>query len=84
MEFDTATTPREIKKFTIQSGSVSTCYLEGFWWIHWTIRVSDKAQYPEPLKHATEACITKWTATTKKEPANTDIELIKNTWIIKI
>ena len=30
MEFDTATTPREIKKFTVQSGSVSTCYLEGF------------------------------------------------------
>ena len=42
-----------------------------------------EAQYPEHPKHAIEACITKWTATTKKEPAHTDIEFIKNTWISK-
>ena len=34
-------------------------------------------------KLAIEACITKWTATTKKEPTHTDIEFIKNTWISK-
>ena len=39
-----------------------------------------KAKYPEPLKHAIEACITKWTATTKKEPSHTDIEFIKRMW----
>ena len=35
-----------------------------------------QAQYPEPPKHTIEACITKWTVTTKKEPAHTDIEFI--------
>ena len=29
-EFDSAPTPHGISKFTIQSGSVSTCYLESF------------------------------------------------------
>ena len=42
-----------------------------------------EAQHPEPPKHAIEACITKWTATTKKEPAHTDIEFIKKMWILK-
>ena len=42
-----------------------------------------EAQYPEPPKHAIEACITKWTATTKKEPADANIEFIKNRWISK-
>ena len=32
---------------------------------------------PEPQKHAMEACITKWTATTNKEPAHKDIEFIQ-------
>ena len=44
-----------------------------------------QAQYPEPPKHTTEACITKWTVTTKKEPAHTDIEFINKcgSWKIK-
>ena len=37
-----------------------------------------EVHYPEPSKHAIEACITKQTATTQKEPAYTDIEFIKN------
>ena len=37
----------------------------------------------EPPKHAIEACITKWTAKTKKEPTHTDTEFIKNMWISK-
>ena len=40
-------------------------------------------QCPEPQKHAMEACITKWTATTKKEPAHKDIEFIQKKWISK-
>ena len=35
------------------------------------------------MKHVIEACITKWTATTKKETEYTDIEFIKNMWISK-
>ena len=42
-----------------------------------------EAQYPEPPKHTIEACITKWTVTTKKEPTYTDMEFIKNTSISK-
>ena len=37
----------------------------------------------EPPKHAIEACITKCTAKTKKEPTHTDTEFIKSMWISK-
>ena len=36
-----------------------------------------EAQYPEPPKHAIEACITNVTAAAKKEPENTDVEFKK-------
>ena len=77
MEFDTATTP----------GGILNLQFYPYWSPHATLKAFNefieqfkfwcKAQYPEPPKHAIEACIAKWTATTKKEPAHTDVEFIK-------
>ena len=56
---------------------VSTCYLKAFNEIIEQCEFQCAAQYPEPTKHSIEACVTKWTATTKKEPAHTDTEFGK-------
>ena len=85
MEFDSACTLRGIPNLQFNLD----------WFPHATLKAFNefieqyefwyKAQYPEPPKHATqtEACFAKWTATTKKEPTYTDMEFIKNMWILK-
>ena len=83
MEFDTATILRGIQNLQFNPN----------WFPHDTLKAFNEfieqyefryeAQYPEPPKHAIDACITKWTTTTKKEPAHTDVEFIRKTWISK-
>ena len=83
MEFDTATTPREIQNLKFNPDRFPYATLKAFNKFIKQYEFRYEAQYPEPLKHANEACITKWTATTKKETEYTDIEFIKNMWISK-
>ena len=68
MEFNTATTPRGIKNLQRNPERFPHATLKVFNKFIEQYEFRYEAQYPEPPKHAIEACITKWTATTKKEP----------------
>ena len=71
MKFDSAPTPRRIpNRFPHATLKAFNEFIEQYEFRY-------EAQYPEPSKHAIEACITKWTATTKKEPTYIDMEFIK-------
>ena len=79
MEFNTTTTPRGIQNLQFNLDRFPHATLKAFNEFIEQYEFRYEAQYPEPPKHAIEACITKWTATTKKEPTYTDMEFIKNT-----
>ena len=79
MEFDTATTPRGIQNLQFNPDRFLHATLKAFSEFIEQYEFRYEAQYPEPPKHAIEACITKWTATAKKEHTHTDIEFIKKT-----
>ena len=79
MEFDTATTPGGIQNLQFNPDRFPHATLKAFNEFIKQQEFRYKTQYPEPPEHAIEACITKWTAATKKEPTHTDIEFIKNT-----
>ena len=83
MEFNTATTPRGIRNLKFNPNRFLHATLKAFKEFIEQYKFRYETQYPEPPKHAIEACITKWTATTKKEPAHTDTELIENMWSSK-
>ena len=83
MEFNTTTTPSGIQNLQFNPDQFSHATLKAFNEFIEQYKFRYEVQYPEPLKHAIEASITKWTATTKKEPRHTDMEAIKNTWISK-
>ena len=83
MEFDTATTPSGILNLQFNPDRFANATLKAFNQFIEKYEFWYEAQYPERPKHAIEASITKQTATKKKEPADTNIELIKNTWISK-
>ena len=83
MELDAATTPRGIQNLQFNQDQFPHATLKAFNKFIERYKFQYKAQYPEPPKHGIEACITKWTATAKKEPAHTDVEFIKNMWISK-
>ena len=77
MEFNTATTPRGIRNLKLNPNRFLHATLKAFKEFIEQYKFRYETQYPEPPKHAIEACITKWTATTKKEPTRTDMEFIK-------
>ena len=83
MEFDTATTPRGIQNLQFSPDRFPHATLKAFNEFIEQYEFRYEAQYPEPPKHANEACSTKWTATINEEPIYTDMEFIKNTWISK-
>ena len=83
MEFNTTTTPSGIQNLQFNPDRFSHATLKAFNEFIEQYKFRYEVQYPEPLNHAIEASITKWTATTKKEPRHTDMEAIKNTWISK-
>ena len=83
MEFDSAPTPRGIPNLQFNQDRFPHTTLKAFNEFIEQYEFRYEAQYPEPPKHAIEACITKWTATTKREPTYTDMEFIKNTRISK-
>ena len=83
MEFDSAPTLRGIPNLQFNPDRFPHATLKAFNEFIEQYEFPYKAQYPEPLKHAIEACIAKWTATTKKEPTYRDMEFLKNTWILK-
>ena len=63
MGFDTATTPRGIQNLQFNPDRFRHATLKAFNEFN---EFQYEAQYPEPPKHAIEACIAKWTATTKR------------------
>ena len=77
MEFDTATTPRGIQNLQFNPGRFPHAILKAFNELIEQCEFRYEAQYPEPPKHAIETGFTKWTATTKKEPAHKDTQFIK-------
>ena len=83
MEFNNATTPCGIQNLQFNPDRFRHANLKAFNEFTDQQEFWYEAQYPEPPKHAIEACITKWTPTTKKEPTYTDMEFIKNAWISK-
>ena len=66
MEFDTATTPREIQNLKFNPDRFPHATLKTFNKFIKQYEFRYEAQYPEPMKHAIEACITIWTATTER------------------
>ena len=83
MEFDSAPTLRGIPNLQFNPDRFPHATLKAFNEFIEQYEFRYEAQYPEPPKHAIEACIAKWTATTKKEPTYRDMEFLKNTWILK-
>ena len=61
----TATTPHGIQNLQFNPDQFPQATLKVFNKLIEQYDFSYKAQYPESLKHTIEACITKWTATTK-------------------
>ena len=66
----TATTPHEIQNLQFNPDRFPHATLKVFNEFIEQYDFSYRAQYPEPLNHTIEAFITKWTATTKKEPTH--------------
>ena len=83
MEFDPVPTPRRIPNLQFNLDRFPRATLKAFNEFIEQYEFRYKAQNLEPLRHAIEACIANWTATTKKEPTYSDMEFIKNTWISK-
>ena len=83
MEFDTATTPRGIQNLQFNPDWFPHATLKAFNELIEQYEYRYEGQYPEPPKHTIEACITKWIATTKKQPTYTDMGFIKRMWISK-
>ena len=77
MEFHTATTPHGIQNLQFSQDRFPHAALKAFNEFVEQYEFRYEVHYPDPPKHAIEACITKWTATTKKEPAHTDVEFIE-------
>ena len=83
MEFDPVPTPRRIPNLQFNLDRFPRATLKAFNEFIEQYGFRYEAQYPEPPRHEIEACIANWTATTKKETTYTDMEFIKNTWILK-
>ena len=83
MEFDSAPALRGIPNLQFNPDQFPHATLKAFNKFIEQYKFQYEAQYPEPPKHAIEASIAKWTATTKKEPTYADMEFIKNMWISK-
>ena len=83
MEFETAAAPRGMQNLQFNPDRFPHATLRAFNKFIEQYEFWYEAQYPEPPKHAIEACITKWTATAKEESTYADMEFIKNTWISK-